>query len=158
MNDPNKAAMFTSNSEEWETPPALFKQLDEIFHFNIDVCATKENAKCPLYFTKEENGLEQEWNGVCFCNPPYGRSLGRWLEKAAKEEKRGVKTVVLIPARTDTKWFKEFCAHHTIYFIEGRLRFNGSKENAPFPSMLVIFDGYLDGKYHTFTVKKEVNT
>jgi len=149
--------LFTSNSGEWETPQGLFNELDKEFHFDLDPCATKENAKCNMYYTKEEDGLKQDWNIVdlgirfevksVFMNPPYGREIGRWVEKAHKESRRsasrtyGATVVCLLPARTDTKWYHDYCIKGEIRYIKGRLKFSGMKNSAPFPSMIVIFRG-----------------
>ena len=101
-----------------------------------------ENAKCDKYFTKEIDGLKQTWGGeVCWCNPPYGREVGKWVKKAYQScihEKATV--VMLLPARTDTKWFHEYIyGKAEIKFLKGRLKFGGSKNSAPFPSFLAIF-------------------
>lgn len=74
--------LFTSNTDEWATPKQLFDKLNAEFHFNTDVCATAENAKCSRYYTKEQDGLKQEWRGVCWMNPPYGREIEKWIRKA----------------------------------------------------------------------------
>ena len=130
------AVHYSSNHHEWETPQELFDALDEIHGFTLDVCATPENSKCDKYFTKEEDGLEQEWEGVCWMNPPYGRAITKWVEKAAAS---GCKVVCLLPARTDTSWFHDYCTKGDIDFIRGRLKFSGAKNSAPFPSMIVTF-------------------
>jgi phage N-6-adenine-methyltransferase len=139
---------YSSGNEEWETPEYLFSQLNEEFHFTLDACATLENTKCKKFYTKEENGLAQDWSGeTVFCNPPYTKKdirlgiLGQeaWIKKCFYE---GQKTtvVMLIPARTDTKAFHEFIyGKAEIRFIRGRIRFIGGVYNAPFPSMIVIF-------------------
>lgn len=75
-------ALFSSASDEWATPQALFDRLNEKFRFDLDVCATKENAKCARYYTREQDGLAQTWEGVCWMNPPYGRQIGKWMQKA----------------------------------------------------------------------------
>lgn len=131
--------LFSSKSENWETPPQLFQALDAEFHFELDVCALPENAKCSRYYTTDDDGLSQPWNGTCWCNPPYGRSVSAWVKKAAESE---TTVVMLLPARTDTKWFHEYIyGKAEVRFIKGRLKFGGSKYNAPFPSMVVIFRG-----------------
>lgn len=131
--------LFRSKSENWETPPHFFQALDEEFHFDLDVCALPENAKCSRYYTPEDDGLSQPWNGTCWCNPPYGRSISAWVKKAAESE---TTVVMLLPSRTDTKWFHEYIyGKAEVRFIRGRLKFGGSKYNAPFPSMVVIFRG-----------------
>lgn len=138
----NKDLMFSSKSDMWETPQYLFDRLDRKFHFDIDVCATEENAKCKRYYTKEQDGLSQEWKGICWCNPPYGREIIKWVRKASISAKNGATIVMLIPARTDTKWFHEYIykkENVNIKFIKGRLKFGTAQNAAPFPSMLVLF-------------------
>lgn len=111
------------------------------------VCALPENAKCEHYFTPEQDGLKQEWKGTVWCNPPYGRNIGKWVEKAYNTAKdKNAVVVMLLPARTDTKWFHDFCylnQYATVRFARGRLKFGGARNSAPFPSMVVIFRGDL---------------
>ena len=137
-------ALFSSKKEEWETPQDFFDKLNKEFNFDLDPCADSKNAKCINFFTKEENGLEKDWEGHCvFCNPPYGRtSTAQWIEKCANEAKKPNTTVVmLIPARTDTIAFHKYIYNKAeIRFVKGRLKFGGSKDSAPFPSMVIIFD------------------
>lgn len=139
-----KEVLFSSKTEDWETPQDFFDKLDAEFHFTLDPCASDENHKCELYFTKEQNGLQESWGGnKVFCNPPYGRQIGKWVEKAYMESQKPDTTVVmLIPARTDTKWFHKFIyGKAEIKFVKGRLKFGGADNNAPFPSMVVVFKG-----------------
>jgi len=134
--------MFSSASSEWETPQDLFDRLNNEFGFEVDTCATPENAKCNRFYTPKEDGLLQPWHGVCWCNPPYGREVGKWVAKAAESAANGATVVMLLPARTDTKWFHEYIyGKAEIRFLKGRLKFGGSKNSAPFPSMVVIFRG-----------------
>lgn len=139
----NTEVMFSSKTDLWETPQDLFDELNDEFGFDIDVCATKENAKCSRYFTKEQNGLFQDWDGVVWCNPPYGREIGKWVKKAYETNLRENNYIVmLLPARTDTKWFHDYIYQKNyveIRFIKGRLKFGCSKNSAPFPSMVVVF-------------------
>lgn len=136
--------LFSSYSEEWETPQYVFDWIDNQFHFVLDVCATAKNAKCKKYYTKTEDGLKQKWfldseGGACFMNPPYGKKIFRWMCKA-KEEGDFVTVVCLIPARTDTKWFHDYVMRaDEVWFIRGRLKFGNSKQSAPFPSCITIF-------------------
>ena len=138
----NTDVMFSSKDQTWETPQNLFDKLDKEFNFTLDVCATDETAKCNNYFTPKENGLIQEWRGNCWMNPPYGREIGIWIKKAWEESKKGAKVICLIPARTDTKYWHEYIFTYAaeIRFIKGRIKFGNSKNSAPFPSALVIFD------------------
>ena len=130
-------AVFSSTTDMWETPKDLFDKLDEEFKFQTDVCAIKQNAKCKSFYTPEQNGLKQIWTGVCWCNPPYGRGIEKWMQKAYESN---ATVVCLVPARTDTKWFHDFVLGKAeIRFIRGRLKFGNSKNSAPFPSMLVIY-------------------
>lgn len=135
--------LFSSNSDEWATPKDFFDRLDAEFNFTLDPCATDENHKCPQYFTKEEDGLGKDWGGQrVFCNPPYSE-ISKWVEKAFYETRKdNTLVVLLIPARTDTKYFHNYILHRTeIRFVKGRLKFGNGKNSAPFPSMVVIFRG-----------------
>jgi site-specific DNA-methyltransferase (adenine-specific) len=135
--------MFKSTKFDYATPQEIFDELDKEFHFTLDPCASKETAKCSQYFTEKENGLLQFWEGNVFMNPPYGRKLYFWIEKAYTEciiLGHCNLVVCLIPSRTDTKWWHNFCMKASeIRFFKGRIKFNG-KNSAPFPSCLVIFD------------------
>ena len=146
--------IFSQKSSEWETPDALYEFLDVTYHFDLDACATKENAKCDTYYTQETDGLEHRWIGSVFCNPPYGRGISRWLAKGRSELTSGHCDVVvyLLPARTDTTWFHrhvwDHLAHHPrtgveLQLLSGRLKFKGAASSAPFPSMIVIMRGEL---------------
>lgn len=130
---------FSSKTEEWYTPQDFFDALDVEFAFTLDPCATKENTKCTKFYTQEEDGLSKDWSGErVFCNPPYGRAIGGWVEKCARGGSE--LAVMLIPARTDTKWWHEYIQGKAeVRFIKGRLKFGGSKNSAPFPSAVVIF-------------------
>ena len=141
MDETTRNTMFSSKTEMWETPQELFDKLDAEYHFDCDVCAIPENTKCKKYYTPEIDGLSQKWRGNCWCNPPYGKAIGKWIEKAYDESTKGTRVVMLIPARTDTKWFHKYILPYAdIYFIKGRLKFGNSKNSAPFPSMIVVFD------------------
>lgn len=136
--------MFSSETDKWATPQDFFNELDREFGFNLDVCALPENAKTTRYYTPEQDGLAQPWEGVVWCNPPYGRQIGKWVERAALSARAGAVVVMLLPARTDTKWFHEYIyGKAEIRFVRGRLRFGGAANPAPFPSMVVVFRGNL---------------
>ena len=135
--------LFSHNSDEWETPQELFDKLDREFHFSLDACASDENHKCDNYYTIEDDGLDKIWDcGAIFCNPPYSQ-IAKWVEKCYREgQKDGTVVVMLIPARTDTRWFHKYVYHRSeIRFLRGRLKFSGAMYNAPFPSMVVVFRG-----------------
>lgn len=134
--------LFTSLRDDWETPQSLFNELNKEFNFTLDPCASANNRKCERFFTKNEDGLQQDWGGHnCFVNPPYGKELPKWILKSYKEsQKPNTLVVMLIPARTDTKAFHDYIyGKAKIRFIRGRIKFDGAKYNAPFPSMIVIF-------------------
>ena len=138
----NTKLMFSSNDETWATPQDFFDKLNDEFHFTLDPCCSKQTAKCEKYYTIVENGLIQDWSGeTVFCNPPYGREIYDWVKKCSLEAKKDDTTVVmLIPARTDTRYFHEFIYNKSeIRFIKGRLKFGNAKNSAPFPSMVVVF-------------------
>lgn len=132
---------FLSTTNEWATPQAFFDILDMEFGFTLDPCATTENTKCKKFFTQEDDGLLQSWdNEIVFCNPPYGTVLKHWVKKAS--EARGGVVVMLIPSRTDTRYFHDYIYKRDnveIRFLKGRLKFGGATNSAPFPSMVVIF-------------------
>lgn len=131
------SAHFSSHSHEWETPQAVFDELNREFGFTLDVAATEANAKCPRFYDRAQDGLKQPWEGVCWCNPPYGREIAKWVKRAAEAP---CTVVMLIPARTDTAWFHDYIyGKAEVRFIRGRLRFSGTKADAPFPSMIAIF-------------------
>lgn len=135
--------LFTSATAEWATPQRFFDDLDAEFHFTLDACATDANAKCKRYYTREDDGLVQDWSGECvWCNPPYGKTIGQWMRKCSEEAKKPNTTIVaLLPSRTDTRWFHDHIYNKAkeIRFIKGRLKFNDCKRSAPFPSMIVIW-------------------
>lgn len=139
----NTDVMFSSNTDQWATPQYFYDELNSEFEFTLDPCADKCNHKCERYFTKEINGLSQSWAGErVFCNPPYGREIGDWVKKCYEETLKECQlAVLLVPARTDTKWFHNYIYKKAteIRFIKGRLKFGDAKNSAPFPSMVVIF-------------------
>lgn len=156
MNENDRKAVFSHLTDEWETPYWLYHKLDSEYHFNLDPCATKENAKCALYFTNEVDGLTMSWRGKnVFINPPYTK-VEDWATKAHDEAwwdlssskcatERTI-TVLLVPSRTDTRWFHKVVKHASrLIFIKGRVKFisptNKYKPTpAPFPSMILVFD------------------
>jgi phage N-6-adenine-methyltransferase len=135
------APLFSSATDEWETPPKFFQRLDERWRFTWDLCATPKNAKCECFYTREDDSLSKPWRGTCWLNPPYGRHIHLWIEKAARAALDGDATVVcLIPSRTDTRWWHDWVQKYgQVTFIRGRLRFCGAKAPAPFPSAIVVF-------------------
>ena len=135
------SGMKSSLSDEWTTPRDLFDELDAEFGFDLDVASTDANALCARHYTAEDDGLAQPWAGSVWCNPPYGRQIGRWLRKAAESNRGGV-TVCLVPARTDTAWWHDWITGHAteVRFIRGRLKFGGADSGAPFPSAIIVYD------------------
>lgn len=139
----NTDLMFSSKTDMWATPQDFFDKYNREFNFQIDVCATQDNAKCKEYFTEEQDGLSLEWTGICWMNPPYGREIKHWIKKAYDSSVQNDATIVcLVPSRTDTKWWHDYVMKASrIDFIKGRLKFGDSKNPAPFPSAVVIFKG-----------------
>ena len=150
MDKNTRKVMFSSKDMDWETPQDFFDKLDRDFKFDLDPCATKETAKCENYYTGEDDGLLRDW-GPCktvFVNPPYGRDIKKWIKKGHEESQKDKTTVVmLIPARTDTSYWHEYCMKASqILFVKGRLKFGGAKTGAPFPSAVVVFKWYTRGQ------------
>ncbi len=138
-------ALYMSRSEEWETPDDFFDMLDCRYHFTLDPCASAANAKCKRFFTKSDDGLKQRWSGErVFMNPPYGKQIGLWMQKAVQEAQAGTLVVCLVHARTDTRWWHKHVqeAADEVYFVRGRLKFLSGKKarlTAPFPSAVVVY-------------------
>ena len=105
----NKDLMFSSKTDLWATPQTFFDELNSEFGFDTDVCALASNAKCAKFFTPEVNGLTQAWEGVCWMNPPYGRGIRMWLKKAYESAQQGATVICLVPSRTDTQWWHDYC-------------------------------------------------
>lgn len=158
--------LHSSAKQDWATPQALFEGLAKRFGpFNIDVCASAENAKVPCYFDKELDSLNYDWSlstrlddlkrgvraaNVCWMNPPYGRGIGRWMEKAYEESQKGCRVVCLVPSRTGSKWFnKAASVASEILLVVGRITFEGAESPAPFDSAVIVFEpaDYDDRKY-----------
>lgn len=149
MNKATQKTMFSSKTDDWATPQWLFDELNAKYGpFGLDVCASKENAKCHCYYTEIDDGLRKNWaidiqHGSCWMNPPYGREIGKWVKKAYEESQKGCLVVALLPARTDTRWFHQYIYRQpnvNVDFCRGRLKFGTSKNSAPFPSMIVVFN------------------
>lgn len=132
---------YSQASEEWSTPADLFAELDNIFHFDLDACATALNAKCADFITKQEDALKQPWRGTVWMNPPYGRKIAAFMRKAYEESVGGATVVCLVPARTDTVWWHRYARRGQVIYLRGRLKFGGAANSAPFPSAIVIFWG-----------------
>jgi phage N-6-adenine-methyltransferase len=133
-----RSVHHSSQSDEYRTPQAVFDHYDRIFHFDVDVAATRKNAKCERFFTKADDGLKQEWKGAIWLNPPFS-SIQKWMRKAYESAKLGAVIVALIPARTDTQWFRDYVSHAEIELLEGRIKFGGGASTAPFPSMVAVW-------------------
>ena len=127
--------MMTSIHPNWSTPKWLYDELNKEFHFDFDPCPLNDN---PVF-----DGLSIEWKQRNYINPPYGRQIGNWIRKAYQESISGKQCIMLLPSRTDTKWFHEIILPYAkeIRFIKGRLKFGNATNSAPFPSMIIIFKG-----------------
>lgn len=141
----NKEQLYSSKKQDWATPQALFDALHEEFNFGLDAAANNHNAKCSLFI--DTDSLSQDWAALCpeshavWLNPPYGRKIGPWIEKAYRESLKGCCVVVLVFARTDVKWWGAWAKRAAqIITIEGRIRFEGASSSAPAPSCLLVFD------------------
>ena len=137
---------FSSVSNEWQTPPVLFKKYDDIYHFELDAAASKDNTLCPKFFSLDSDSLLQNWfrYKTVWCNPPYGREIGKFVKKAYEESSKGCVVVMLIPSGTDTSYFHNYCFKYgKVGFLKGRIKFisksNPKGNPAPFPSCIVIF-------------------
>ena len=135
--------MFKNTGDDRETPQDCYEMLNDRFGFNLDPCATDANHKCEKYFTEAINGLEQDWQGrTVFVNPPYSQNKA-WLKKCYEESRKDdTIVVVLIPSRTDTRYWHDYVMKANIlWFVKGRLKFGTETNTAPFPSAVAVFSG-----------------
>lgn len=149
-------ANLHSSKDDWRTPKDLFIALNTEFHFTLDPCSTHENTLCEKHYTKEEDGLSQNWGGeIVFMNPPYGKEIGKWIQKAYQESLNNAIVVCLIPSRTDTSYWHKYIFPYAakILFIRRRLHFSNSKREAGFPSAIVVFDKTMQGYYASMPYK-----
>lgn len=136
------STLYSSRTDEWPTPHSFFAKLNAEFEFTLDPCASARNAKCPTFFTKEEDGLKQDWKQHrVFCNPPYGNTMRVWARKCYQASQLGALVVLLAHSRTDTRWFHDWVygKANEIRFVRGRLKFGDGMQSAPFPSMVAVF-------------------
>ena len=146
MDNHDREVLFSKKSDEWSTPQWLFDDLNKTHGFTLDPASSRDNTKCAKHYTMEDDGLSKDWSGeIVFINPPYSKCFD-WVKKAHSEAKKeDTKVVMLLPARTDTRWFHQFCLDEDVVseicFIKGRLKFGEQTNSAPFPSMIVVFDG-----------------
>ena len=150
----NMAVHFSSNNDDWATPWHIFKHYDRTYHFTLDVAASRSNAKCQKYFTKQIDGLKQKWTGTCWLNPPFS-DIEKWCKKAYESAKAGATVVALLPVRTDTKWFHDHVSHGHVKLLQGRITFVDADGPAPFPSMVVVWNGRSQAKEGRLTVSLE---
>ena len=135
---------FESHKQEWTTPDDLFGRIHQEFHFTLDLAADACNTKCREYFDAKQDALGKTWQGVCWLNPPYGAKqhrLSDWVKKAYNEsQKSGCTVVMLIPARTNTRWWHDYCMKAAeIRLLNGRPKFGDAKHGLPQPLALIVF-------------------
>lgn len=128
---------FQSTNQKWETPDDLFAKIDAKFHFTRDVCASADNTKCPKFWSESDSCLDKQWDGINWMNPPY-KNMKQYIKKAYEERHNAV-TVCLIPARTNTRWWHDWCMQGEVLFICGRPKFKGCIHGLPQPLALVVF-------------------
>ena len=129
--------------ERWSTPDNFFDEINREFDFDVDVCAEEWNAKCPNYYSPDDDGLSKQWTGTCWMNPPYGRGIERWIRQAyTAAHLNGATVVCLVPARTDAAWWHDYAIKGEIRFVRGRIHFtdpNGKTGRPKFGCAVVIF-------------------
>ncbi len=151
----SNAHWFSSERQDWQTPQSFFDHWDDKYGFDLDAAASFDNRKCDRYFDEEDDALSQPWEGTVWCNPPYSNQIGKWIRKGYEEAQKGATVVMLVPARTDTRWWHEYVMRAAeIWFVKGRLRFGGSAANAPFPSAVVVFHRIRSAKPEIHTMDR----
>lgn len=135
------AVHYSSDSPEWYTPREVIQRVAAAMGgIDLDPCSnskTEPNVPAELHYTAEDDGLAQRWEGRVYMNPPYGRAIGEWVDKLAREYEAGhvVEAIALVPARSDTAWFRRLPSQY-VCFVTGRLEFSQAGVGAPFPSVL----------------------
>jgi phage N-6-adenine-methyltransferase len=151
---------FDSAKQDWTTPQDLWERLHHEFRFTVDLAADATNTKCRRFFSAENSGLSAAWSGSGWLNPPYGERAGKlsdWVKKAyAETRKAGCTVVMLIPARTNTRWFHDYCMKAAeIRFFNGRPKFGDAIHGLPQPLVLVVFRAHRGApKLSSFKVKE----
>ena len=139
VSKPFDQGWFNRDKKDYETPDNIFNPLNEEFGFTLDVCSNDANAKCERHYTEEDDGLNMEWNGVCWMNPPFGRVMKKWVKKAFDEWKRGNTVVCLLPARTNTVWWHDWVMQGEVRFLRGEIKFKGYERGLWMPMAIVVF-------------------
>lgn len=135
--------LISSNKLDWETPSEVFDYFNNIFSFTLDAAASANNTKCEHFYTEQVNSLDRDWRGRVWLNPPYGRSIAKWVKKARTESSKGALVVCLLKHATETKWWDDIIdSNATVFRIRGRVKFSNCGINAPFPAVAVIFWPY----------------
>ena len=145
----SSSAAMSSMDDTWSTPISFFNKVSKEFIFTLDAAALQSSALCSKWYgpnhpeEKRRDAFSQDWHqdagdGAIWLNPPYGKTIKEWMKKADEESKKGATVVCLVPSRTDTAWFHDYCIHHEVRYIRGRLKFGNAKNAAPFPSALIV--------------------
>jgi len=135
-----KQSWFNRDKTNYETPDNIFNPLNEKYHFTLDVAADNENHKCDNYYSQEDDGLNKDWGiNICWMNPPFGRGLKKWVAKAHSESLKGATVVCLIPVRTNTNWWHDYCLQADVEFIKGEVTFKGYDRGLWMPFAIVVF-------------------
>ena len=141
--------LHTSLIPNWETPEEiLYPLVKEFGPFELDAAADAQNAKAPKFFSLEDSAFQHRWTGLVWLNPPYGKGIGDWIQKAYLSSiEDGATVVCLVPARTDTAWWRDWVMGKAeVRFLRGRVRFKTPKglrmSAAPFPSALLVYRGH----------------
>lgn len=140
---------LTSLDDTWTTPLDFYNRLHSEFNFGLDAAALQSSALCNQWYgpdhpdTSRRDALVRDWTKdsagrSIWLNPPYGRTMKNWVKKANLESQRGGVIVCLVPARTDTAWWWDYCIEQEVRFVRGRLKFGKQLSSAPFPSAVVV--------------------
>ena len=145
--------LHSSNNMNWETPDWLFDALDKEFEFTVDVCADEKNKKCKRFYSEDNSCLDKNWEDErCFMNPPYGRNLPKFMEKAYNESKKGATVVCVVPVRPESKWWQNYAMKAEIRYFRQRLKFTltGKRSDvAPFATAIIVFKPWLFKETYT---------
>lgn len=145
-------AIMSSATDEWMTPPEVLDRIRQVATIRLDPCTTEANpVGAEVYFTAETNGLARSWyervihfGEQAFVNPPYS-DMDHWSEKVVEEAVKGCPITLLVPARTDTRWFHRVLpVADNVVLWRGRIRFlqpdGTARTGAPFPSAILTLN------------------
>lgn len=135
--------LHSSKNQCWQTPDHVLDVVRQVGPIYLDPCSVESNPTgAERVFTPATDGLRNTWGGsldyqaLVYVNPPYGREVKDWADKAIAEAARGIPIVMLTASRPGAAWCQRVMASADVLcFWRGRIRFRGAPASAPFDSL-----------------------